>query len=55
MSTKFDVIVIGAGPAGYHAAIRAAQLHDVNIITPLIGQRFSPGAAKESEFWWRDL
>ena len=22
----FDVIVIGAGPAGYHAAIRAAQL-----------------------------
>ncbi|MFP6807566.1 MAG: dihydrolipoyl dehydrogenase [Pseudomonadales bacterium] len=26
MSNKFDVIVIGAGPAGYHAAIRAAQL-----------------------------
>ncbi|HCD27043.1 MAG TPA: hypothetical protein DER02_05960 [Gammaproteobacteria bacterium] len=26
MSTEFDVIVIGAGPAGYHAAIRAAQL-----------------------------
>lgn len=26
MSTNFDVIVIGAGPAGYHAAIRAAQL-----------------------------
>jgi dihydrolipoamide dehydrogenase len=26
MSTSFDVIVIGAGPAGYHAAIRAAQL-----------------------------
>jgi dihydrolipoamide dehydrogenase len=26
MSDKFDVIVIGAGPAGYHAAIRAAQL-----------------------------
>ena len=24
--TNFDVIVIGAGPAGYHAAIRAAQL-----------------------------
>jgi dihydrolipoamide dehydrogenase len=23
---KFDVVVIGAGPAGYHAAIRAAQL-----------------------------
>ena len=26
MSTDFDVIVIGAGPGGYVAAIRAAQL-----------------------------
>lgn len=26
MSEKFDVVVVGAGPAGYHAAIRAAQL-----------------------------
>ncbi len=26
MSNKYDVVVIGAGPAGYHAAIRAAQL-----------------------------
>ncbi len=26
MATHFDVIVIGAGPAGYHAAIRCAQL-----------------------------
>jgi dihydrolipoamide dehydrogenase len=26
MSDKFDVIVIGAGPGGYHAAIRCAQL-----------------------------
>lgn len=26
MSNKFDIIVIGAGPAGYVAAIRAAQL-----------------------------
>ncbi len=25
MATTFDVIVIGAGPAGYHAAIRCAQ------------------------------
>jgi dihydrolipoamide dehydrogenase len=26
MTDRFDVIVIGAGPAGYHAAIRSAQL-----------------------------
>ncbi|NIP14377.1 MAG: dihydrolipoyl dehydrogenase [Pseudomonadales bacterium] len=26
MNDQYDVIVIGAGPAGYHAAIRAAQL-----------------------------
>lgn len=26
MTQKFDVLVIGAGPAGYHAAIRSAQL-----------------------------
>ena len=26
MTTGYDVIVIGAGPAGYHAAIRSAQL-----------------------------
>lgn len=26
MIEQFDVVVIGAGPAGYHAAIRAAQL-----------------------------
>ena len=26
MSERYDVVVIGAGPAGYHAAIRCAQL-----------------------------
>ncbi len=26
MAEQYDVVVIGAGPAGYHAAIRAAQL-----------------------------
>jgi len=30
MSRKFDVVVIGAGPAGYVAAIRAAQ-HGMNV------------------------
>ncbi|MGI9309243.1 MAG: FAD-dependent oxidoreductase, partial [Gammaproteobacteria bacterium] len=29
MNRKFDVVVIGAGPAGYVAAIRAAQ-HGLN-------------------------
>ena len=26
MSDKYDVVIIGSGPAGYVAAIRAAQL-----------------------------
>ncbi len=26
MTDRYDVVVVGAGPAGYHAAIRAAQL-----------------------------
>ncbi|MFA5632046.1 MAG: FAD-binding protein, partial [Porticoccaceae bacterium] len=26
MSEKYDVVVVGAGPAGYVCAIRAAQL-----------------------------
>ena len=26
MSNQFDVVVIGSGPAGYVAAIRAAQM-----------------------------
>ncbi|MCL4286603.1 MAG: FAD-dependent oxidoreductase, partial [Thermoleophilia bacterium] len=26
MADSYDVIVVGSGPGGYHAAIRAAQL-----------------------------
>ncbi|HHZ80717.1 MAG TPA: FAD-dependent oxidoreductase, partial [Candidatus Marinimicrobia bacterium] len=26
MSNKFDIVVVGGGPGGYVAAIRAAQL-----------------------------
>ncbi len=36
-------------------AIKAAQLHNVKIITPQIGQKFYPGAEEESNFWWREL
>lgn len=36
-------------------AVKAANLHDVNILTPQIGQRFSPGNIKESERWWREF
>lgn len=43
MSEQFDVIVIGAGPAGYHAAIRAAQLGlSVACIDDFIGKDGKP-------------
>ncbi|ANB19120.1 dihydrolipoyl dehydrogenase [Dokdonella koreensis] len=43
MSEHFDVIVIGAGPAGYHAAIRAAQLGlSVACIDDFIGKDGKP-------------
>ena len=43
MSEKYDVIVIGAGPAGYHAAIRAAQLGlSVACIDDFIGKDGKP-------------
>jgi len=43
MSEQFDVIVIGAGPAGYHAAIRAAQLGlKVACIDDFIGKDGKP-------------
>jgi len=43
MSDQFDLIVIGAGPAGYHAAIRAAQLGlKVACIDDFIGKDGKP-------------
>lgn len=36
-------------------ALKAAESQDVNIFTPLIGQRFSPGKATKSTTWWRNL
>ncbi|MHC1479526.1 dihydrolipoyl dehydrogenase [Frateuria aurantia] len=39
MSDKFDVVVIGAGPAGYVAAIRAAQLGlKVAVVDAFVGK-----------------
>jgi dihydrolipoamide dehydrogenase len=40
MSESYDVIVIGAGPGGYVAAIRAAQL---GFKTACIDKRDAPG------------
>lgn len=34
-------------------ALKAAQLQGVNIITPEIGQRFSPGVMGDYNTWWR--
>lgn len=37
-------------------AVKAAKLHDVDILTPQIGARFSPGnEAISSSEWWRDV
>lgn len=36
-------------------AVKAAKTHEVNIITPQIGRRFSPGDAQLHEYWWRSL
>jgi len=43
MTTQFDIIIIGAGPAGYHAAIRAAQLgKNVACIDAALGKDGKP-------------
>ena len=40
MAENFDVVVIGAGPAGYMAAIRAAQLKQK---TDIVGKQWLGG------------
>src|SRR2546421_11441386 len=40
MSTHFDVVVLGAGPGGYVAAIRAAQL---GLRTAIVEERYWGG------------
>ena len=36
-------------------AVKAAQTQGVNILTPQIGLRFSPGLEIKNEFWWRKM
>ena len=36
-------------------AAKAAEENNVNMITPKIGLRFSPGLMEENQMWWRDL
>jgi dihydrolipoamide dehydrogenase len=43
MAQSYDVVVIGAGPAGYIAAIRAAQL---GLSTACIEQWKTPGGER---------
>jgi len=44
MADKYDVIVIGSGPAGYVAAIRAAQLGmSVACVEKWINKQNKPG------------
>ena len=48
MKDKYQVIVIGAGPAGYHAAIRCAQL---GLSTACIDKMIS----KDGQPTWEEL
>ena len=36
-------------------ATKAAQKLNVNILTPRIGQRFSPSTLTKNQLWWREL
>lgn len=36
-------------------AQKAANIHEVNMITPQIGRRFCPGVFTENTAWWREI
>ena len=36
-------------------ALKAAKAREVNMITPLIGLRFSPAVIQENTMWWRTI
>ena len=36
-------------------ASKAAHKHNVKMITPIIGEQFSPAFSKASNFWWSEL
>ena len=49
MSKQFDVVVIGGGPGGYVAAIRAAQLGFAWLALPLLA---TLGTLMVRPTWW---
>ena len=57
MAREFDVVIIGAGPGGYTAALKAAEfgLKVVVIEAKKIGQMEfpEPGVVSQSGFLWR--
>ena len=52
MSRKFDVVVIGAGPGGYIAAIRAAQ-HGLSVACIDEWKNKDGKTTKEQAFYWK--
>ena len=36
-------------------ALSAAKLHEVHMLTPMIGQQFCPGTVENTSVWWREF